>query len=468
MFNLFISGKHRQINFKHLVYLISSILLLAVVVFSLTGSASAEPETVLTGCLNTSSGELRKVALGLEPFAACNPAEMQVTWSSGVPGLETRIAALEQRVTEMEDDLIPLDLTVHCPEESIQGALALAGDRAAHVTITIEGVCTEEVVISRDNTTLRGASLGAGLQAPTSYSTIINIRENQNIDIYDLTLTGGAIGIHATKGAGFSGENLTISGASNVAVAVENNALGSLFTTNLEGSNQGIFANLGGAVRMFNGTIESTNESITKEGVLAINGGLIALADGTIIRGCSGSAVSAREGGSIWIERNVTIENNGFGVSSFSGGHVTVKSSIIQNNIKGVGVHGGGTIWLRDGVIVANNQGHGVAGRAGGELMIFDVIIENNGNDGISLGGGATADISNGTIVRNNIGHGIAVGATSSATFFDDTVQVIGNTGTAVICGVNGTLDDVALIVGEPGTISGNGSDLIECPRGFP
>ena len=462
MFTFTVHGKQRGINIKRLIFISSRILLLTIiVVFSFALPVSAEPETVLTGCLNKKSGELHNVALGLKPFQPCAPTETQVTWTSGVPGMESRLIELEQRVAEMESDHVPLDLTVHCPGESVGDALAQAGNRTAHVTINIVGVCIEEVEINRDNTRLKGASSGAGLQAPTSNSTIINIWRAQNIGISDLTLTGGAIGIHATEGALFGAENLIISGASNVAVSVEFNALGNLFVTSLEGSDLGILAQ-SGTVRMFNGTIEST-----REGVLAVQGGHIGLSDGTVIRDCSGHAVSAREGGSISIDRNMTIENNGFGVSAFSGGHVTVQRSVIRNNIEGVSVYGGGTIWLRDGVVVANNQGHGVAGRAGGVLMTSNVIIENNGNDGISLGGGSTADISWGTIVRNNIGHGIAIGATSSATF-DWKVQVTGNTGTAVICGVKGELDDVALIVGRPGTISGNGSDTIECPRGFP
>jgi hypothetical protein len=144
--------------------------------FSLAIPVSAEPETVLTGCLNKSSGVLHKVALGLEPVSACSPAEVQVTWSSGVPDLDGRIVALEEHIAGMESDLVPLDLTVHCPEESVGEALAQAGDRQAHVTITIIGVCTEEVVITRDNTTLQGASPGDGLQAP-SPMTVLGLRE---------------------------------------------------------------------------------------------------------------------------------------------------------------------------------------------------------------------------------------------------------------------------------------------------
>jgi len=52
----------------------------------------------------------------------------------------------------------------------------------------------------------------------------------------------------------------------------------------------------------------------------------------------------------------------------------------------------------------------------------------------------------------------------SAAIFYDSTTQVIGNTGTAVRC----SLASVAQMSGAPGIISGNGSDVIDCPQFFP
>src|SRR3990172_2822883 len=112
------SGKQSNISINRLAFIVSRLLLLTiVVVFSLAIPVGAEPETVLTGCLNTRSGEFHNIALGLEPFMPCSPTETQVTWSSGVPGVESRLAALEERIAEMESDLAPLDLTVNWPEE---------------------------------------------------------------------------------------------------------------------------------------------------------------------------------------------------------------------------------------------------------------------------------------------------------------------------------------------------------------
>ena len=56
-----------------------------------------------TGCLNENSGGLRNVAVGFEPAKPCNDEEQPITWDRAGPAFEGRIAALEQRVAELEE-----------------------------------------------------------------------------------------------------------------------------------------------------------------------------------------------------------------------------------------------------------------------------------------------------------------------------------------------------------------------------
>ena len=454
------SGKQTNISIKRLALIGSRLLLLSIIfVFSFAIPVSAEPEAVFTGCLNQHSGELHKVAIGLEPLGTCNPAEVQVTWSSGVPGVEGRITALETRIAELENDLAPLDVTVNCPDESIGSALQQAGNRPAHVTITIYGTCKEQVVIARDNTTLHGASPGDGIQAPSPGGIVLALKA-RNIALDQLTLTGGGEGIRGSNAASFSAEAVHISGSTN-GVYVEQNAAGDLYNSTIENTYIGVLASTGGAVRMFGGRIDAN----TAHGAEASFGGYIGLYDGTVLRNSQFIAVHAREGGIIDIS-NATVENNDFGVFAIGGGHVTISNgSIIQHNTRGgVAADGSSSIWLKGGSHVSNNDGSGVGAGSSSSLVLQDVIIEHNGNDGISVGGGATARFDGGTIIQNNIGHGISLGEMSAAIFHDNTVQIVGNTGIAIRCSPGA----VAQIFGAPGTINGNGSDLIECPLSFP
>ena len=457
MSNLIVLGKQRKINFKRLISVISSIFLLTVVVFSLTGSVNAEPETVLTGCLNMSSGELRKVALGLEPFAACNPAETQVTWSSGVPGMESRLIALEEQIAELESNLDPLDLTVHCPDESIQDALDLAGNRAAHVTITIEGVCTEEVVISRDNTTLRGASPGDGLQAPSPDSVVLVLARARRIYLEQLAITGGSVGLIATRGGDFVAENIHISGATDWCVAIYYNAFGALESSTMENCPTGLLVTSGGSARMMGGLINNSEN----EGLRADMGGNVSIQSGAVIQN-NRQGVNVDPGGTVGIS-DATIENNEDGVF-MRGGQVTIgDGSVIQNNTRfGVNVNAGGTALLQDGTRISNNGRSGVIAGAGSSLSIVGVIIEFNGEDGIKLSNGATAQFRGDAIIQYNSGDGIEISTMSSVHIppgVTEQVQVIGNTGTAVSC----IEENVFQITNRPGIISGNGLDEVVC-----
>ena len=461
MSNLIVLGKQRKINFKRLIYISSSIFLLTVVVFSLTGSVGAEPETVLTGCLNMSSGELRKVALGLEPFAACNPTEKQVTWSSGVPGMESRLIALEEQIADLESDLTPLDLTVHCPDESIQDALNRARNRKAHVTITIEGVCIEDAVIARDNTTLRGASPGDGLQAPSPDSLVLTLARVRRIYLEQLTINGGSTGLYATRGGDFWAENLNILGATQQCVVITNNATGTLVISTMENCPTGLLVTSGGSARMMGGLINNSEWF----GVSAGLGGNVSIQSGAVIQN-SRQGVNVEPGGTIGISDS-TIENNEDGIF-MRGGQVTIgDGSVIQNNMRlGVNVNAGGTALLQGGTRISNNGRGGVAAGAGSSLAFGGVIIEFNGGDGIDLGNGATAQFRVGAdsvaIIQYNLGEGIEIGTMSSVHIPPDNIeriQVIGNTGTAVEC----IEENVFQITNKPGIISGNGFDVVEC-----
>ena len=87
-------------------------------------------------------------------------------------------------------------------------------------------------------------------------------------------------------------------------------------------------------------------------------------------------------------------------------------------------------------------------------------IIENNtGGHGINLAGASSLRMRGGAVVRGNSGDGIHLSDTSVAEV-DNTNQITGNGGHGIAC--DGP-PSVAVIRGNPGTVSGNAAPQILC-----
>lgn len=93
-------------------------------------------------------------------------------------------------------------------QDAINNAAA-SGD----LVITIDGSCSENVVVKRDNVTLQSALAGGSLAAASSSSAVITLDGARRVIIDGLTITGGMNGISVINNSSVSLNNNTISGS---------------------------------------------------------------------------------------------------------------------------------------------------------------------------------------------------------------------------------------------------------------
>lgn len=179
----------------------------------------------------------------------------------------------------------PLFLTVDCVAgDTVADALALAFGTTGRVTITLSGVCTESVSISRDDVTLQGASPGDGLQAPLSDFTALTLDGARRIVLSHLTLAGGSVGLVAQEGTAFRADDIHVHDATDSGVMVA-----------------------GASARLENTTVEDNGG----EGILAFNGARVTLVGGIVQKnGLLGVLV---KGGSAALIERTDVLGNGLG-----------------------------------------------------------------------------------------------------------------------------------------------------------
>jgi hypothetical protein len=275
--------------------------------------------------------------------------------------------------------------------------------------------------------------------------------------VQGLTLSGGGAGIGAF-GAMFQAQDVHITGAANGVQAGSNSTV-SLTNVTIDGCSYGIGAGFGASVVVVGGSITGCQffgVNVTDDANVTLDGG-VTVAD------TKGHGVVAESGGSILI-KDATVSNSGiFGVAAF-GGNVTVTGSntlVTGSTFAGVSASDGGNASVTSGAHVSGNHGGGVSADNGGHLLVQDGgIVENNTGPGISLVAASSVRMRGGAIVSGNSGDGIHLSDTSVAEFGDGTSQITGNGGHGIFC--DGP-PSVAVIRGDPGTVSGNASPQIVC-----
>lgn len=419
----------------------------AVVVAAAGVAYAAIPSStgVISGCYNNRTGALR--VIDAEAGAMCTTRETPISWNQqGPPGPPGQPPG-------------PQAITVDCGAgEKVMDALAQSAN-ASSVTITIKGTCTEAVVINRDAVVLQGLAPGDGLAGPSAGQAVL-LLGGRGIALNQLTLTGGGQGLVAF-GARFSANNLHVKDATGQGISVQGNATGNVSNSTLEGSNEGLSAGAGGVVTFAGGTIDNN-----VSGVGAHMGGTVFLRSGAVVSNSSFHGVTAYSGGSIELQG---IVRNSAVLGAFAfGGNIVVSGngSLIEGStFSGLSASDGGNASLVAGARSAGN-GAGADANSGGSLLIQDGgIVENNTGGGVMLFGASALRMRGNAIIRGNGQHGLYVSDTSVASFGDGTTQIVDNGGFGIFCD---TAPSVALIRGNPGTVTGNTSGQVNCPNPAP
>lgn len=289
-----------------------------------------------------------------------------------VANLRVENAALGDRVNDLENASDPFFREVHCPGESIMAALAEADaeGKTGPVIIQITGWCEEDVVISRDNVTIEGATWVGAEDPPQEGFRSLQINGAKGINIERIHLLGG--GLLFENGASVSGRTIRIENAPDEGI-VSSNGTGSFsYVTIVNSALDGIYLGgdssltldhshviesgfwgvdvcCGGKFNFYNTTIEGNGRG----GIFAVNGALLDFWGGSI------------EGG-VYMEGLVMA---GGGNTNFSGGGVSVVGGSWLNIGGGASLDGASMTASRGSVIdiwgggltVKNGRSHGIS-----------------------------------------------------------------------------------------------------------
>jgi len=286
----------------------------------------------------------------LLPIAGARAQAQEQSVVSRVTALERRVAVLEEQVTSqrsristLEEAFQPQSVAVNCAEgQTVGQALAQTAGRTAPLTIRVVGVCTENVVIGRDDVTLVGNNrTNDRVQALLENKPAVSVSGGQRVTIRELGVQGGSYALSLGLGAVVGAHNIDVNGGVNVISSVLQ-----LDRVVVEGM---VSASAGSVLRLDTTTVQNGPFA----GVVIHDSNLFAMA--STIRDHRASAISAANA-SLWLDGGTLIERNGIfagGGSSIHLGRATIRGS------SGFG------IFLGDTSVVGGNESTVITGNAG-------------------------------------------------------------------------------------------------------
>jgi hypothetical protein len=285
-------------------------------------------------------------------------------------GLRPRVEALEAQVATLTgrlDGLTQLKfIDVDCSAGgTIQAALASAQNHPAPVVITVFGVCSENVVILRNEVMIRAGAAGSGITAASATQHVIRsgspgIR-TRSLTLTGLTITGGLAGVFADFG---------------MVVHVRD----CVFRNN----DTGVSIDHQGIVRLENTVVENS----AGHAALAVHGAQLFMSGGAL-RGSASDGLALRAGASADVRGAAEIASSGaYGVILNSGSTLAFEAATVTGSaFSGIFVSGGSRVSLGRGAVITANTRNGitltdtsVAQKLRSET---DIHITNNGQFGV-------------------------------------------------------------------------------------
>jgi hypothetical protein len=337
-----------------------------------------------------------------------------------------------------------LAVEVDCAKgESIGAVLERPVVFERRIIVTINGTCAENLIIERDDVTLRAAAQGAGIDAPDATQPAIRVDGARRTSIEGLSIRGGQHGVRLTGGAAArlrdsrvfeaAEDGLRVDGGSSAEVddcVMESNGQEGITargTVTVRGSTirgnrfSGVVAHRGG--QLFLGANRgnliccgNVIENNLLDGVtVADNGGAVLF--GNTIRG-NGLGGGGRYGifvingsSARLMGGNVVQQNGGqVGPNQFAGGGIFVRGAVVRTgfgdvpltpatnevsgNVLGIQATENGTLDLRSGLSVLNNQFNGVQLNHGSRARVEAATISGNGGHGVFLQRASSVDLS--------------------------------------------------------------------------
>jgi hypothetical protein len=389
------------------------------------------------------------------------------------------------------------------------------GNEDKPLVVVVQGICSENVVVDRDDVTLRGDGGGSGVTGLDPTKDTIVIDGARRVVIQDLTVSAGRNGVtfflassgtvdnctvqdnagHGIRVEGGSATvmNSTISGNADVGIILTDGGNGRIGINNLNQyagntiSNNGAHgihitygasALIGGNMITGNGT--TANHPLFDRSGISLFSATASIVGGNTITGNAGAGVSARSSslrigdGSLNLPTANAISGNGVatsegGVDAFIGTALDIRNATITGNT-GNGVSGSGSsVRIRESTI-SGNAGAGVLAFLGTALDLRDTTVSGNTGlgppntiaaNGVSLSTRSVARIRGGTI-QNNANDGIQLVLGSGLFLQTPAVSVTGNGSFGLSC-----IGDEASYVGNTSGIGANNLGMIQGCTGF-
>ena len=315
------------------------------------------------------------------------------------------------------------------------------------IAIVVQGTCTENVVIDRDDVTLQGDPGGGGIASPDPTKDVVTIDRANRVVLSGLTISGGRHGVLGKNGAVFS-------------------VLGSTVQNNVQ---NGVLAIFGATVTVDSAVING----VTVPSQLVNNG-----SGGDPDRGLNGLALTDNSSGTA---RNSTFSgngSNGISVSRSSSARIGINTSAVAgpNTITGNGASGISVFQSSQALVygntIQNNLSNGISLDMAAAATIVLNAIESNGASGVSVTNSAGARIGltdrnlalrrgdgSTNAIRSNTSHGISVTQGANANLYGNLVEMNGGHGVLLRAAdmrssgdnriQNNALDGVAVILGH-------------------
>ena len=307
-------------------------------------------------------------------------------------------------------------------------------DTALELTIEVDGVCAESVLITRDRVTLRGVGSGAtidGTSFPTPTPPGILVTGAANVSLENLMVRHWGRGVWVQLGAGVSLLGVAFQDNGN-GLLVQGSAVKLREVTVERSGGHGIWIGEG-AHAVVEGTLVTTDNGGTG---LVISGANLefGLAGRTIEsrdNGLRGITFQVGAGAQLHVGAGtpVIVSGNGHAGVAVYGACVSIQQLDSTGNGHGIWVEGASSVEVTG--TIADNMWNGVRCGDGGLVSLRNATVSGSGLAGVRLDGECRATLT-GVTVQGNTGAGLRLDGASTAI---SNTTISGNTGTDVVLG---------------------------------
>lgn len=323
------------------------------------------------------------------------------------------------------------------------------------LVVVVQGTCTENVTIERDDVVLRAQTAGSGINAADPENAAIDIVGARRVELLDLSVASGRHGVRAIGGASVTIRGGAVRDAVLNGIYVVGGASALVDGSTIENHGRAGVQAEGGSITLTNSTVRANQFS----GVTAFRGGQVQLGNvdgaGTV---CCGNTIEGNRLDGVTVADGATVilygnQIQGNGVTTGRSGILAVNESVVN---------------LRGGNVVRNNGsptgGSGVFARAStvrtgaGDAPLSPITNEISGSlVGILSELNASLDLRPGLSVVNNLLNGLTLNHGSRLRLQGTTIS--GNGQNGIFARGTSTVD----VVGNENAVTANGAFGLLC-----